>query len=60
MNLDATLDLLSAAGRQARPPVFVFASSIAALGGPLSAFLSNLIPELAAGRHFDCPIAAVA
>ena len=119
VNLDATLKLLEAARAQAtggaRPPVFVFASSIAVLGSPLpaavndatplrpqltygahkllgeilvgdfsrrgwvdgrsirlpgivarppqksgllSAFLSDMLRELAAGRSFDCPIAA--
>ena len=119
VNLDATLKLLEAARAQAtggsRPPVFVFASSIAVLGSPLpapvsdstplrpqltygahkllgeilvsdfsrrgwvdgrsirlpgivarppqksgllSAFLSDILRELAAGRSFDCPIPA--
>jgi nucleoside-diphosphate-sugar epimerase len=119
VNLDATLKLLEAARAQAtggaKPPVFVFASSIAVLGAPLptevndatppqpqltygaqkligeilvgdfsrrgwvdgrsirlpgiiarppqrsglmSAFLSDLIRELAAGRSYACPISA--
>jgi nucleoside-diphosphate-sugar epimerase len=119
VNLDATIKLLEAARAQAtggaKPPVFVFASSIAVLGAPLpgqvndatpprpqltygaqklvgeilvgdfsrrgwvdgrsirlpgiiarppqrsglmSAFLSDLIRELAAGRSYACPISA--
>ena len=119
VNLDATIKLLEAARAQAtggaKPPVFVFASSIAVLGAPLpaevndatppqpqltygaqkligeillgdfsrrgwadgrsirlpgiiarppqrsgllSAFMSDLIRELAAGRSYVCPISA--
>jgi D-erythronate 2-dehydrogenase len=119
VNLDATIKLLEAARTQAtggaKPPVFVFASSIAVLGAPLptpvndatplrpqltygaqkllgeillgdfsrrgwvdgrsirlpgiiarppqrsgllSAFMSDLIRELAAGRSYACPISA--
>jgi nucleoside-diphosphate-sugar epimerase len=118
-NLDATIALLEAARAQtltsSKPPVFVFASSIAALGAPLparvddatplhpklsygaqkligeilvedfnrrgwvkgrsvrlpgivarppqrtgqmSAFLSDIIRELTAGRAFTCPVSA--
>lgn len=117
VNLDATVALLEAASRSrtgSRPPVFVFASSIAVLGadlpeevddftpprprmtygahkligeilvedfdrrdrvqgrslrlpgivarppqrtGQLSAFMSDIIRELASGRRYDCPVA---
>ena len=48
VNLDATIKLLEAGRAQAigsaRPPVFVFASSIAVLGSPLPARVDDLTP----------------
>jgi D-erythronate 2-dehydrogenase len=115
VNIEGTLRLLETAKRQAKPPVFVFASSIAVLGAPLpaqvddatpprpnlsygsqklvgeilvedfsrrgwvdgrsirlpgivarppqrtgqlSAFMSDIIRELAAGRTYACPVSA--
>src|SRR5260370_18913810 len=58
VNIDATIKLLEAARAQAaalaRPPVFVFASSIAVLGSPLPATVdaaSPLHPKLRYGAH---------
>jgi nucleoside-diphosphate-sugar epimerase len=58
VNIDATIKLLEAARAQAaalaRPPVFVFASSIAVLGSPLPATVddaSPLHPKLSYGAH---------
>jgi nucleoside-diphosphate-sugar epimerase len=58
VNLDATLALLDAARMQAigssRPPVLVFASSIAVLGSPLPAQVDDLTvpqPKLTYGVH---------
>ncbi|MFT3763047.1 MAG: NAD-dependent epimerase/dehydratase family protein [Pseudoxanthomonas sp.] len=44
VNLDAVADLLDRAAAQAKPPVFVFASSIAALGAPLPAQVDDRTP----------------
>jgi nucleoside-diphosphate-sugar epimerase len=58
VNLGATLELLEKARDQAaasgRPPIFVFASSIAALGSPLPAHVDDttpLRPQLTYGAH---------
>jgi D-erythronate 2-dehydrogenase len=58
VNLDATVALLEAARAQtlaaSKPPVFVFASSIAALGAPLPARVDDatpLRPQLSYGAH---------
>lgn len=54
VNLDGTLNLLEGARRQARPPRFVFASSVAALGGPLNDSVDDntpLRPVLTYGAH---------
>lgn len=44
VNLDAVADLLDRAAAQSRRPVFVFASSIAALGAPLPAEVDDRTP----------------
>lgn len=61
VNLDATVGLLEAARRQAdrgRAPVFVFASTIAALGAPLPAEgvddTTPCTPKLSYGAHKLC------
>jgi nucleoside-diphosphate-sugar epimerase len=58
VNLDATLKLLEAARSQvtggSKPPVFVFASSIAVLGSPLPARVDDTTPprpQLTYGAH---------
>jgi nucleoside-diphosphate-sugar epimerase len=58
VNLEATLELLEKSRAQAsssgRPPIFVFASSIATLGAPLPACVDDttpLRPQLTYGAH---------
>ena len=53
-NIDGTLGLLEAAREATRPPRFVFASSIAVLGGPLSDAVDDdtpLSPQMTYGAH---------
>jgi D-erythronate 2-dehydrogenase len=54
INLDATLLLLEAARAQRKAPIFVFASSIAVLGGPLPPLVDDttpMRPKLSYGAH---------
>lgn len=54
VNLDASLDLIAAAGNEHRPPQFVFASSIAVFGPPLPAYVddaSPAFPVMTYGAH---------
>jgi nucleoside-diphosphate-sugar epimerase len=54
VNLQATIRLLECARRQERPPVFVFASSIAVYGAPLPPLVDDATPprpHLSYGAH---------
>lgn len=54
VNIDATMALIDAAARAGKAPRFVFASSIAALGNPLSPLVDDatpLKPTLLYGAH---------
>jgi D-erythronate 2-dehydrogenase len=54
VNLHGLLRLLDACRRQRRPPRFVFASSIAAFGGPLPATVDDAVartPQTSYGTH---------